>query len=775
MKRIFFISLILMCLVGVIKAETVSHTFKFSESDFAITASDTDSLIISSIKGVATYPDPSQPGIPTLGKNLALSANETVKEVTYTLSKRLIRSGVDLKNAPMAIPMSMTIDDVVTPPGGYAANVYPSTNCALSKCYRIGGVNIASLLVTPFVFDAQNRNLYFVDSLQVELETEASMARSVIPGTTFSQMELLEATIENTSFLDRVDITLPPVEEDDYCEYLIITRDNYKAAFQPLADWKRKKGVPSKIITVEEIERTYTSDSRHMRIKECIKEMHENHGTMFVLLGGDVEVIPTQYCYVKTDVLEYDEDEGFRYIEANIPSDIYYSCPEDLDWDNNVNPQTGELNSSINVVPNIYVTRVPVSDVSHVVSFVDRIIEYEQNPTFKHALLQAGADLGDFVTGEDMADKFFDEVINGKIRMEAFKYFNTHTYSGLPFNMGGFSNELASGYQFVDVISHGTETSFGPPYFMNLQSASNLNNIGHTLFTTTACSTNAFDQAEIYYPNPCLSESLMRNPSSGIIGYLGSSRYGWFINGLTPQIDLSSSYEKDFYERLLNTETLAPTTKHFGALVNYIKHTHLSFINERDTYRWLHFSINALGDPETPIFNTNPIENTSATAEFDENGTLVVDTGIDGAKVCVSSSDNACAYFYETSNGSQISTFDTGFGTFDVWITKQNYIPKHFSVSRYQAIELIETKITSISPNPATDNITVQYQSAFAGIDLKLMLTRTSGLGLYEFDLNASENEATLDISNVQSGMYVVSLVENGATLYSFPSRLIVE
>ncbi len=108
MKRNFFISLILMCLVGVINAETVSHTFKFSESDFAITASDTDSLIISSIKGVATYPDPSQPGIPTLGKNLALSANETVKEVTYTLSKRLIRSGVDLKNAPMAIPMSMT-------------------------------------------------------------------------------------------------------------------------------------------------------------------------------------------------------------------------------------------------------------------------------------------------------------------------------------------------------------------------------------------------------------------------------------------------------------------------------------------------------------------------------------------------------------------------------------------------------------------------------------------------------------------------------------------
>lgn len=757
-----------MCLVGVIKAETVSHTFKFSESDFAITASDTDSLIISSIKGVATYPDPSQPGIPTLGKNLALSANETVKEVTYTLSKRLIRSGVDLKNAPMAIPMSMTIDDVVTPPGGYAANVYPSTNCALSKCYRIGGVNIASLLVTPFVFDAQNRNLYFVDSLQVELETEASMARNIIPGTTASQMELLEATVENTSFLDRVDITLPPVEEDDYCEYLIITKENFKNAFQPLADWKRKKGVPSKIITVEEIETQYFADSTHMRIKECIKEMYENNGLNFVLLGGDIETIPAQYCCV----------EGAKAGDpVYIPADIYYACLDDIVWDTNGDGKAATKRDNVSIIPNINVTRITVESVADIQTFVNRIIEYEKEPEFSHTLLQAGAKLHQYLPGEAMADKIYNDVINGIIPIERVKYFDT-CHQDQYFQTLGFTNILESGHQFAQVISHGSPERYTTDRgleFFNVETALRLNNIGHTLLTTTSCDTNQFDLEEIGIQSPCLSEALMRNPNSGIIGYLGSSRSGWYNSSNSPTIEWSTSYEKDFYERLLNTETQFPRVKHFGALVNFIKHTHISFLENDMIYRWLHFSINALGDPETPIFNTYPIENTSATAEFDENGTLVVDTGIDGAKVCVSSSDNACAYFYETSNGSQISTFDTGFGTFDVWITKQNYIPKHFTVSRYLDIELIETKITSISPNPATDNITVQYQSAFAGIDLKLMLTRTSGLGFYEFDLDASENEATLNISNVQSGMYVVSLVDNGATLYSFPSRLIVE
>ena len=69
MKKRLFSILASICVLCTIKADVVSYTFNFSESDFAITASDTDSLIISSIKGVATYPDPFQPGIPTLEIN----------------------------------------------------------------------------------------------------------------------------------------------------------------------------------------------------------------------------------------------------------------------------------------------------------------------------------------------------------------------------------------------------------------------------------------------------------------------------------------------------------------------------------------------------------------------------------------------------------------------------------------------------------------------------------------------------------------------------------
>lgn len=103
MKRHIFIAIVAMCAFSFVKANVITHTFRFSESDFEIFATESDSLTIISTKETALYSNPTDPWIPTLGKNIALSANESVKNVTYTLSKRLIRSGVDLKNLKLML------------------------------------------------------------------------------------------------------------------------------------------------------------------------------------------------------------------------------------------------------------------------------------------------------------------------------------------------------------------------------------------------------------------------------------------------------------------------------------------------------------------------------------------------------------------------------------------------------------------------------------------------------------------------------------------------
>ncbi len=169
-----------------------------------------------------------------------------------------------------------------------------------------------------------------------------------------------------------------------------------------------------------------------------------------------------------------------------------------------------------------------------------------------------------------------------------------------------------------------------------------------------------------------------------------------------------------------------------------------------------------MGDPETPIFNGVPYSILYATADYNNSGQLVVDAGIDDARICVSSVGSDPTY-YETYIG-RTHTFDTGYGDFDVWITKQNYIPKHFTVTRsftnITPIPLAE--IVSISPNPATSYVTIKYTAPLPNSTLQVSFTNISGGLSFQYDLPIDEDEITISISHLPNGIYSVNLIENG-------------
>ena len=57
----------------------------------------------------------------------------------------------------------------------------------------------------------------------------------------------------------------------DY-EYLIITVDSLKHAFEPLSNWKTTKGVKATVLTIEDINNNYSEDTLPLRIKKAIKD-----------------------------------------------------------------------------------------------------------------------------------------------------------------------------------------------------------------------------------------------------------------------------------------------------------------------------------------------------------------------------------------------------------------------------------------------------------------------------------------------------------------------
>lgn len=768
MKKALLFLLIMFSMIQ-ISAEKQTYSFKFDEGDFQITTSSGDSLSIASSNGPTMYPDTSQPCIPSLSKNIALMEKGNITNIYVDVKKRLIRTSVKLQNAPDIYSTDVNPKYVKTISRAYEQKIYPDTCCSLRGTTDIDGIRVLHFTATPYVYDAQMGDLYFIDSMTVTLDIERNSRRSAPISLRKDKADQLKYLVENYDEIDNIPVMQSDLSDDERIEYLIITKSSLKSAFEPLAEWKRKKGVPSKITTLEEIESKYSSRTTPMRIKEYIKDMYENYGTMFILLGGDVLHIPTVSCYVNA-YKGITGDDGSRTC-PDIPADIYYSCLENLEWDTNGDGIYGEYDDdSINITPVVYVTRAPVRDQADVKVFVDRTIEYEQAPNSNYALLQAGYSLNFNTTSEKFADLIYNKVIYGKAYLESKKFFDTYTYSGEKMTQVSFTNELSKGYQFAEIISHGLperwcDHEMGGETLFHINNARDIKNSGHTLITTSACFTNKFDTDETYYPNPCLSEALFRNPNSGIIGYIGSSRQGWYnSSGITNT--LSIAYESTFYEGLLYDDIRHPQDKNFGLLMYYTKSNMAHYGGDalRYYYRWLFYSVNAIGDPETPIFSKEPSTFYSAQANTHQFNSLRVKTGIRDARVCVSSKDNPS--FYEIQYGDSL-VFNTGKGNYDVWITKQNYIPKHFEVNVREfnpggIIEIGDSiHLLSISPNPVSSNVTVSYQTSFSESNPVVSMINENTGKEYIFNVSSNASEATIDISSLPQGYYIVRLKEN--------------
>ena len=768
MKKALLFFLIMFSMIQ-ISAEKQTYSFIFDEGDFQITSSSGDSLSIASIKKPAMYPDASQPCIPSLSKNVALMEKGNITNIYVDVKKRLVRTSVKLQNASEIYSTDVNPKYVKTISRAYEQKIYPDTCCSLRGTTDIDGIRVLNFAATPYIYDAQMGDLYFIDSMTVTLDIERTSRRSAPIVLRKDKADQLRYLVENFDEIDNVPVMQSNLSDDERVEYLIITKNSLKPAFEPLAEWKRKKGVPSKITTLEEIVPKYSGRTNPMRIKEYIKDMYENYGTMFVLLGGDVLHIPTVPCYVNVHK-GITGDDGSK-ISPDIPADIYYSCLESLEWDTNGDGRYGEYDDdSINITPVVYVTRAPVRDQADVKVFVDRTIEYEQAPNSNYALLQAGYSLNFNTTSEEYADLIYNKVIYGKAYLESKKFFDTYTYSGEKMTQVSFTNELSKGYQFAEIISHGLperwcDHEMGGETLFHINNARDIKNSGHTLITTAACFTNKFDTDETYYPNPCLSEALFRNPNSGIIGYIGSSRQGWY-NGSELTNTLSIAYESTFYEGLLYDDIRHPQDKNFGLLMYYTKSNmaHYSGDALKYHYRWLFYSVNAIGVPETPIFSKVPSTFYSAQANKIQYNNLNIKTGIKDARVCVSSKDNSS--FYEIQYGDSL-VFNTGKGNYDVWITKQNYIPKHFEVNVREfnpggIIEIgVSIKQLSISPNPVSSNVTISYQTSFSESDPVVSMINENTGKEYIFDVSNNASEATIDISALPQGYYIVRLKEN--------------
>lgn len=96
--------------------------------------------------------------------------------------------------------------------------------------------------------------------------------------------------------------------------------------------------------------------------------------------------------------------------------------------------------------------------------------------------------------------------------------------------------------------------------------------------------------------------------------------------------------------------------------------------NQYNVYRWLYFSVNALGDPEMPIYIDEPKRFENVTFSF-QNNSLLVNTGLDSCRICVTSAADNGASYYQVWNQVSSTSFPIPSDSCVICVTKTGYSP----------------------------------------------------------------------------------------------------
>lgn len=142
----------------------------------------------------------------------------------------------------------------------------------------------------------------------------------------------------------------------------------------------------------------------------------------------------------------------------------------------------------------------------------------------------------------------------------------------------------------------------------------------------------------------------------------------------------SDSYTALFYQTLFSSFF---TDKNFGKIVAETKAGKITQSLKYKTALWVQYGLNPIGDPEMPVFTTYPESFNGLVIQVNDDN-ISLNTGVPGCKVCVMSDyDLGETYYNVIRNVQSTQIWDLPL-SYNLCITKQNHIPKEYSVCNIQ-------------------------------------------------------------------------------------------
>ena len=598
MKK-FTLLLFLAFILSAVFAGTIEQSYTFN--NIQIKQSGNFDLI--SINGLFLTEKTGEPVLPYQAIKLLVPAGEVAVHIEVIGSEETLIPGFyTLYPQQSSRPLSQ--DD----PIGFKQNMevyssdqaYPYQASGKLSMQYMNGYGIALSSFSPVLYHPATGQISYYKKVTIRLETKAdNKASAHLSNLVASQnhQRSVEHFVQNPSMMATYS---PPGKSVGDYQLLIITTQAYTDDFGAIVDLYKVRGLKTQVITTETINSSGTGQDLAEKIRNFIIQEYQAQSIEYVLLGGDVELVPYRgfYCYVQS---------GSGYEDSDIPADLYYAGL-DGNWNTDGDNNWGEPGED-DLLPEIGIGRFSFSNTSELDHMIHKSVSYQNSPVLGEftKALKAGEWL---YNNPDTYGSDYLELLVGHHTDNGYETWGipeTYNFTDLyevnaPWSAADLRAAINAGQQYVHHVGHANTTYVAYMSNSDISDANfyGANGIDHnyTFFQTHGCDCGGFDASD------CILEKMVsiNNFAAAVIG---NSRYGWFNEGQTegPSAHLHREMMDALYHEKIN---------HIGAAFQECKIQTAPWVTapgqwEEGALRWNFYDINILGDPALSVLTDEPI------------------------------------------------------------------------------------------------------------------------------------------------------------------------
>ncbi len=460
------------------------------------------------------------------------------------------------------------------------SEIIPSGN---KSEFRIGGVFLYPLKYIP-----AERRLVLYERIRVKINYEEGKYQ--VGSLTESQKRLFSRSVKDlvinpedvNKFSPRTRIT-----DNPDIDYIILTNTTLEPRFGTIIRWLRKTGIWADTFNTSWVYANYTGRDNQEKIRKFIIDYYTNHGLKYVLLAGDVSVVPVRGVYAEVNTSP-------ATIDSFIPSDLYYADLQ-YSWDGNQNNIFGDnflisgKRDTVDLYYDVYVGRWPVENAAETDTMIRKFFTYTRNPDtlYQKRMLLPAAYLW---SGYDHTQSQ-DTIANLSPSGWTDRVINMGTNDGWRWAV---RDSLNTGFGFTHMVGHGNSygvyiNNSAMYYYTDPATQNNYNKL--TIANANSCISGNMET------NDCLAEEMVLARGSAI-AVMMNSRYGW---GYDNQIGPSEQLDVRFYHFLFSRDSLRIANCHQSS-----KEIYRNSAMTIGEWRWCYCELNLFGEPQMMMWKDNP-------------------------------------------------------------------------------------------------------------------------------------------------------------------------